>query len=157
MEVHRSALIEYAAEDMFDLIEGAEHYPEFLPWCAGATILARDDSIVVANILVDWHGVRFGFTTRNPKRRPEWLAVRLEQGPFRRFEGDWHLKPLTPSACKIEFAFHYEFDHAVVRKLASAAFDRIAGSFVDAFVTRAAAVFGPDRRPERSPSDSLEG
>ncbi len=32
-------LVAHAAEEMFDLIEGAEHYPEFLPWRAGATIV----------------------------------------------------------------------------------------------------------------------
>src|SRR5689334_16602934 len=63
MEVHHSALVEYSASDMFDLIENAEHYPEFLPWCAGATILARDDFLVAARIAVAWHGIRFEITT----------------------------------------------------------------------------------------------
>jgi ribosome-associated toxin RatA of RatAB toxin-antitoxin module len=143
MEVHRSALVEYSAEDMFDLIEAAEHYPDFLPWCAGATILSRDDSLVVANIAVAWHGLKFQFTTRNPKRRPEWLAVRLERGPFRRFDGDWKLQSLAPAACKVEFALRYEFDGAIARKAAGAVFERIAGTFVDAFVNRAHAVYGP--------------
>ena len=25
-------------------------------------------------------------TTRNPKRRPHWMAIQLESGPFRRFD-----------------------------------------------------------------------
>ena len=58
---------------MFDLIERAEHYPAFLPWCAAATILERDDAIVAARIAVAWHGVNFEIVTRNPKKRPEWL------------------------------------------------------------------------------------
>lgn len=140
MEVHRSALVEYAAESMFDLIEAAEHYPAFLPWCAGAAIVTRDEALVVADITVDWHGARFSFRTRNPKRRPEWMAITLERGPFRRFEGEWNLKPLAVSACKIEFALRYEFENAVVRKVAGVVFDRISGTLVDAFVTRAAVV-----------------
>ena len=137
MEVRKSALVAHSAEDMFDLIEAAEQYPRFLPWCAGATILARDDSVVAARITVDWHGVRFAMTTRNPKRRPGWMAIVLEEGPFRRFEGEWNLTPLARSACKVEFALHYEFDHALTRSLAGRVFDRIAGTFVDAFVARA--------------------
>jgi ribosome-associated toxin RatA of RatAB toxin-antitoxin module len=145
MEVRRSALVDHAAEHVFDVIEGAEHYPSFLPWCAGATILARDDTLVVANIAVDWHGLRFQFRTRNPKRRPEWLAVVLEEGPFRRFEGEWHLRPLAPFACKVEFAMHYEFDSAVVGKVAGSVFERIVGTFVDAFVARADVVYHSQR------------
>jgi len=142
MELRRSALVAHSAENMFDLIEAAEHYPEFLPWCAGTTILARDESIVVAEIRVDWHGVRFAFTTRNPKRRPDWLAVTLERGPFRRFEGEWNLKPLAPWACKIEFVLRYDFGHALARSLTGKVFDQIAGTFVDAYVARADAVYG---------------
>jgi ribosome-associated toxin RatA of RatAB toxin-antitoxin module len=148
MDIRKSALVGYSAESMFDLIEAAEHYPAFLPWCAGAKILTREESVVVANITVNYHGVRFNFTTRNPKRRPEWMAVTLKRGPFRRFEGEWRLTPLAPSACKIEFTFRYDFDAAMVRTLAGPVFDRIANTFVDAFVKRAEDVFGASQ--ERS-------
>ena len=104
MEIHRSALIERSAATTFDVIEAAERYPEFLPWCESAVILARDETVVAARITVNYHGVRFGFTTRNPKARPRWMAIHLEQGPFRRFEGEWHLTELTPTACKIAFS-----------------------------------------------------
>ena len=43
MEARRSVLVAHSAERMFDLIEAAEHYPAFLPWCARATVLQRDD------------------------------------------------------------------------------------------------------------------
>ncbi|MEO8753938.1 MAG: type II toxin-antitoxin system RatA family toxin [Casimicrobiaceae bacterium] len=140
VETRKSVLVMHSAEAMFDLIEGAEHYPQFLPWCAGTTILARDDAIVVAEITVAYRGARFSFTTRNPKRRPEWLAVTMEHGPFRRFEGEWTLRALTPDACKIEFSLNYEFGAALVGTLAAPVFDRIADKFVDAFVARADAL-----------------
>src|SRR5215468_8349806 len=100
LEISRSALIGRPATRTFDLIEGAEHYPAFLPWCAGAVILARDSAMVMARISVAYHGLRFDLTTRNPKRRPEWMGIRLEHGPFRRFEGEWHIAALAPDACK---------------------------------------------------------
>ena len=140
MEVHKSTLVSHSAESMFDLIEAVEHYPAFLPWCAGATVLARDESVVIANVRVDYHGLRLAFTTRNPKRRPEAMAITLEQGPFRRFEGNWRLTPLAASACKIEFALCYEFDGALARTLAGPVFGRIADTMIDAFVARADSV-----------------
>ena len=92
--------------------------------------------MVAAEIDVDYHGVRFSLVTRNPKRRPDWLAVRLEKGPFRRFEGDWRLTALAPGACKIAFQMHYEMAGPLAR-VATPVFDRIANTFVDAFVARA--------------------
>ena len=38
MDITRSVLVPYPVESMFDLIERAEAYPEFLPWCTGAEI-----------------------------------------------------------------------------------------------------------------------
>ena len=141
-EVRRSALVPFTAEGMFDLIEAAEDYPAFLPWCAGATVLARDDSVVSARIAVDYHGVRFQFVTRNPKRRPESMLIHLDQGPFQNFEGEWRLAPLGVDACKIDFHLRYEFRSAVMAKVAGPVFDRIANALVDAFVGRAEDVYG---------------
>jgi len=143
MIVRKSALVAHSAENMFDLIEAAEDYPAFLPWCAGASILYRDENNVAAEIKVDFHGVRFQLTTRNPKRRPEYMAILLERGPFRRFEGEWRLSPLSPSACKIEFGLQYEFDSPLMGRLAGTVFDRITNTLVDAFVERADNVLGP--------------
>jgi ribosome-associated toxin RatA of RatAB toxin-antitoxin module len=140
-EVRKSALLAYPVEGMFDLIEAAEHYPDFLPWCAAATVLARDESMVSARITVDYHRVRFHFITRNPKRRPEFMAIRVEQGPFRHFEGEWHLTRLAAAACKIEFFLRYEFKSAVMARLAGPVFDDIANTLVDAYVRRADQVF----------------
>jgi len=136
MEVRRSALIEFPAERMFDLIEAAEDYPAFMPWCKSATIIARDEQMVSAEIVVDYHGARFTLVTRNPKRRPTFLAVQMERGPFRRFDGEWQLTPLTDAACKIEFTLHYELGK-LVGALAAQFLDRFATLVVDAFVARA--------------------
>jgi len=137
VEVRRTALIGFPAASTFDLIEQAERYPEFLPWCAGATVLARDENVVAARLTVDYRGLRFDLTTRNPKRRPHWLAVRMEKGPFRRFEGEWHVRELGSEACRIDFELRYEFDSALVGKLADRVFAHIADTIVDAFAQRA--------------------
>ena len=144
MEVLRSALIGRSAATVFDVIEGAEHYPEFLPWCVDVAILARDDSEVSARLWINYHGLRFEMATRNPKRRPHWLAVHLERGPFRRFDGEWHVTELGEQACKIEFALRYEFDYALIGRLAAGVFDGIADTLVDAFARRADTVPIPD-------------
>ena len=91
MEITRSVLVPYSAEAMFDLIEQAEWYPSFLPWCTSAEILERSDDWVAARLEFAYLSLRFTMRTRNPKRRPEWLQVRLVEGPFRQFHGDWHV------------------------------------------------------------------
>lgn len=149
MEVQRSVLVTHSASQMFELIEAAEHYPQFLPWCAAATIVERTDTLVVADIVVDYRGVRFKFTTRNPKRAPEWMAIGLERGPFRRFEGEWDLRQLGDEGCRVNFTLRYDFQSGVMRTVAGPVFEKITNTLVDAFVNRANEVYAA--RPAAAP------
>ena len=137
MQVRRSVLVPYPVESMFDLIEHAEAYPQFLPWCIGAAILERDDDWVAGRLDFSYLQIRFSFQTRNAKRRPEWLHVRLVDGPFRRFDGDWRLTPLGELGCKVEFDVSYEISDGLLDQLAKPAVDFVSRSMMDAFVKRA--------------------
>jgi ribosome-associated toxin RatA of RatAB toxin-antitoxin module len=147
MNVQRTALVARPVAQLFDLIEAAEHYPLFLPWCEGARIVARDDEVVSADIRVRFHGLTFELRTRNPKRRPEYMAIHLEKGPFKRFEGQWHLTPLGSAGCKVHFVLEWEFDSTLVSKAAGPLFAHAAGTLVDAFVERAMSVPPPPEEP----------
>jgi ribosome-associated toxin RatA of RatAB toxin-antitoxin module len=141
MEIRRSALLEFSAGDIFDIIEGAEHYPEFLPGCEAVEILERTDEIIAATVTVGWKGLRFEFTTRNPKRRPEWLAIRLEEGgALKRLDGEWNIRTLSSRACKVELVLRVELQGAIARKLAGVVFDPVADALMDAYVARAHAL-----------------
>ena len=142
MLVRRSLLLPYPAEDIFDLIEQAEHYPQFIPWCSAAEILERTDDIVAARISMRVAGLTLTLQTRNPKRRPEWLALKMVRGPLRRFEGEWRLTPLNAHGCRIEFTLSYEFADAMTERVAAPVFARMADTMVDAYVARADRVLG---------------
>ena len=143
VEIKRSVLVPYSAEDMFDLIEQAEFYPSFVPWCTSAQILERSDEWVAARLEFSYFNVRFTMRTGNPKRRPEWLQVRMVEGPFRQFHGDWRLVPLADQGCKVNFDLSYQFSEGLVDRVAKVALDRIFGSVVEAFVKRAEATLTP--------------
>lgn len=132
---------------MFDLIEHAEAYPEFLPWCTAATILERGDDWVAARLEFEYLRFRFGFQTRNAKRRPEWLSVRLVDGPFRRFDGDWRLTALGQAGCKVEFDVAYEISDGLLDRIARPAVDYVSRSMLDAFVRRAETTLSAQNAP----------
>ena len=62
------------------------------------------------------------------------------RGPFRTLAGHWHFTPLGDLGCRIEFSLDYEFANGVLERLVGPVFDKIANSFVDAFVRRADAM-----------------
>jgi len=128
---------------MFDLIEQAERYPSFLPWCTAAQILERNEDWVAARLEISFAKLRFAMRTRNPKRRPEWLQLRLVEGPFRHFHGEWRLVPLAGLGCKLTFDLAYQTSEGLFDWVAKAAMDRVFDSVVDAFVQRAEATLTP--------------
>jgi len=139
LEVKRSVLLPYSVEDMYDLIEKAETYPQYLPWCVSAKIIERSDDMVSARLEFSYLRIRFGFQTRNPKRRPEWLQVRLVEGPFKHLVGDWNFTPIGGIGCRIDFAMTFEVADGRLDALAGPAASLVAKAMVDAFVKRAAA------------------
>ena len=152
--VQRSALVARPVGQLFDLIEAAEHYPLFLPWCDGARIIARDDEMVSADIRVRFHGISFEMRTRNPKRRPGFMAIHLERGPFKHFKGEWHLTPLGNAGCKVHFVLEWEFDSGLISKAAGPLFAHAAGTLVDAFVERAMSVPAIAEEPPPPPPET---
>lgn len=137
MQVRKTVLMPYPAEAMFDIIEQAEHYPQFIPWCTAAEILERSDEFVAARVSMRVAGMQLALETRNPKRRPEWLRLQMVRGPLRRFEGEWRLTPLNAAACRIDFTLTYEIGDGLIERVAGPVFARMADSMVDAYVVRA--------------------
>jgi ribosome-associated toxin RatA of RatAB toxin-antitoxin module len=137
MLVQRSLLMPYSTSAMFDVIEQAEHYPRFIPWCTHAQILERTDDVVAAILTMRVAGLSLSLETRNPKRRPHWLTLRMVRGPLRRFTGQWNLTELGADACRIEFTLDYEVGDPLVQRIAGPWFARMADTMVDAYVVRA--------------------
>ena len=140
--MHRTALVPYSAEQMFDLIERVEDYPAFLPWCTRTELIERSDATVSAVVEVGFRELHVHVRTRNDKRRPEWMAIHMEDGSFRHFRGEWKLTPLGTLGCRIDFTLQYELA-LHTEKLAGPLIDRAANQMVDAFVRRAETVYGP--------------
>ena len=79
---------------MFDLIEAAEHYPAFLPWCTHARIDSRGDNEVLATIGVQRGPLKMEFTTRNVHVQDTSVQMTLVRGPFKELDGLWTLAPI---------------------------------------------------------------
>lgn len=146
--VNKSVLLWYSPDQMYRLVTQVEDYPRFLPWCDHAEIIERRDDGITARIGLAYAGVKHAFTTRNEHVPGQAVIVKLVDGPFSLLDGTWAFLPLGRSdapaqACKIEFDLRYAFASKALETVLSPVFDRVANTFVDSFVTRAEAVYGP--------------
>jgi ribosome-associated toxin RatA of RatAB toxin-antitoxin module len=150
--VKRQVLLWYSPREMFELVTDVRAYPDFLPWCERAEVVAEHDDGMTARLTLHKGGVRHAFTTRNRHRDGQEVRVELVDGPFSELEGTWVFVPLGrggtkrnagADACRIEFDLRYAFANVALEALVSPVFDRIANTLVDSFVMRAEQVHGP--------------
>jgi len=140
-QVDRSALVLHTAEQMFDLINDVERYPEFLPWCAKAEVVSRSDDALVATLYLAKAGLKYSFTTRNQLKRPVQMTLELVEGPFSSLVGVWDFKVLSDEACKVSLNLQFEFSGKIAAMAMGKVFNQVATTLVDAFVSRADEIY----------------
>ena len=142
IDVNRSVLVGFTPAQMFALVDAVEDYPQFLPWCGGASVRRHDPDRATATIRINYRGIRQSFTTENALRAPETITMRLVEGPFRSLDGCWRFTGLAGRGSKVELQLHYEFSSRILEKLVGPVFAHIADRLVDAFARRAEQVYG---------------
>lgn len=138
----RSAIVPYSARQMFELVNGIEEYPRFLPWCHSTEIISRTDNEIIATLEINWKGMRKKFTTRNTLNPYERMDMNLVTGPLKHMEGIWNFQPLNEKACKVLLDLEFEFAGSFIDRLFEPVFQHIANSLVDAFCKRAVELYG---------------
>ena len=139
--VQRSVLVPYTCAQMFDLVAEVDKYPQFMPWCGGASIQSRDEHGMQATITISFAGIRQSFTTRNEHDYPRQITFNLVDGPFSELTGKWEFVELSPDACKVVYTMQYAFANRGLERVVGPVFNRIASSFIDSFTQRAQACY----------------
>jgi ribosome-associated toxin RatA of RatAB toxin-antitoxin module len=140
--VQRSSRVSYTAEQMFDLVNDVEKYPEFLHWCGGARVDVRQGNTIEATLDIGVLGLKRSFRTRNTLRRPDRIAIELVSGPFRRLRGEWKFTDLVGGGSDVSLSLTFEVTVSPFGAVFSKVFEELAGAQMDAFIARAAKLYG---------------
>ena len=135
-------VLPYTPEQLFALVADIERYPEFLPWCVGARIRERRDTVILADLIIGFSMFRERFTSRVTLNRPHRIDVVYTEGPFKYLNNHWIFERV-PGGCRIDFFVDFEFKNAVFRKLLDVFFNEAVRRMVHAFEERAKQIYGP--------------
>lgn len=139
--VQRSALVSFSAQQMFDLVNDIEAYPQYMDGCTAAKVLKREGDFLEARLELSKAGVRQSFTTRNHLQAPEKMSMVLVDGPFKRLEGCWNFMRLSDNACKVSFELTFELQNSLLGMAIGKLFESVASKQVDALCERAKQVY----------------
>jgi len=140
--IEKSALVKFSAQQMFDLVNNIEDYPQFLPWCSGSRIIKREGDIVEAELLISKGGFKKSFSTRNKMDKGGVITVSLLDGPFSYLEGVWNFMPLREDASKISLDLEFEMSGMLANLAFGVVFNQICNTMVSSFTSRAKQVYG---------------
>lgn len=140
--VNRSALVHYSAQQMFDLVNDIEAYPQYMDGCVGAKILAREGDWLEARLELSKAGVRQSFVTRNQLQPPNSMSMTLVEGPFSYLQGCWRFTALNETACKVSFELEFELQSKLLGMAIGKLFEAVASKQVDALCARAKQIYG---------------
>lgn len=154
MPRHRERrIVPYTDLQMFALVADVGRYPEFLPWCAAATLGGREerDGLVVqfADLTVAFAHVRETYTSKvTIDRLNGRIAAEHVSGPFHHLDTVWTFAPKGEAACVIECTVDFAFKSRTLQAMMSLVFGGAVSSMASAFEKRARALYG---RPGQGP------
>lgn len=140
--VERSALVQYSAQQMFDLVNDIEAYPEYMDDCVGAQVLQRGPGWLEARLDLQKAGLRQSFVTRNELHPPTGMDLTLVQGPFSYLKGRWSFDAIDAGACRVGLALSFEMKSRLLGAAVGKLFESVASKQVDALCRRAETVYG---------------
>ncbi len=135
--IERTALVPHLAKDMYALVLDVASYPEFLPWCSGASVQSETDLAQQASVSINAVFSQTEFRTNNALSADERIVMELEDGPFKHLRGEWVFKALGDAGCKITLVVDFEFSNAMMGRALSPVFTKVCDTLVDAFIQRA--------------------
>ena len=139
-------LVGYTPEQMFDLVADVDRYPDFLPWCVGAKVKTRTETLLHADLTIGFGPFRESFTSRVELERPHRIRVQYENGPFRYLNNQW-VFIADPRGVQVDFWVDFEFRSRMLQRAIGVVFNEAVKRMVGAFLKRAREIYGPPKHP----------
>ena len=147
--VHKTVVLPYSQQQMYDLVDRVENYPQFLPWCGGVVVHQRTDWCLDTTIKISFKGFNQSFRTSNQNTPPSAMTMSFKDGPFRYLIGKWVFEPVALNSAladgqgvRVAFDLDYEFSNKLFALAIGSVFNMIAQTFMDGFVKQAKVLYG---------------
>jgi len=131
----------YSPEQMYALVADVRRYAEFLPWVSAIRVRSDSETLMVADMIVGFKGLRETFTSRVSKERPSRIHVDYLDGPLKYLNNEWQFRSDGKGGCLVDFTVDFAFKNRVFEMIAGQVFDRALKRMIGAFEARAAVLY----------------
>jgi len=145
MNISRSALLPYSAQQMYNIVNDIRAYPQFLKWCKESQIISETSNDVVAKLLIKYSKLNFEFTTKNTNTQNQSIKLSLVDGPFNELHGEWRFDALNENACKVSLELQFDFKQKITKHIMAKVFSNLVSTQIEAFKDRANDLYGTNQ------------
>ena len=89
--ISKSAIVPYSPQQMFELVNNIDDYPQFLNWCDSSSILNQTENQITASVKINTGGMSQSFSTLNTLTPFKSIKMQLIEGPFDQLSGEWQV------------------------------------------------------------------
>jgi len=146
-------ILPFTAEEMFAIVADVERYPEFVPGCVALRVLSREPKSgterLTAEMVVAYQSLREKYTSlvMLDQKRGVIEAHHLT-GPFDHLDTVWRFVSRGEGS-EVHFKTDFAFRSRILSAVAGLVFERVARKMTDAFVARAAFVYGASHHAQQ--------
>ena len=140
-KVNKSAVVNYTASQMYDLVNDIRSYPEFLPMCEDIEMIKEGETEKEATLKIKSGFVKLDFGTHNTMIKNEHIHLNLVKGPFKTLTGDWVFEPINAESSRVSLKMEFTFENKFVEMALGPVFRGLAEKMLDAFCKRAEEVY----------------
>lgn len=140
--ISRTAIIPYTTEQMYQIVNNIEEYPEFVSWCKGASIRSKSQNNVQAVIKGSKMGMDFTVDIVNYLQSANLIKTNLMQkGPFQKMDIFWKFENLGVKGTRFTFEVDFEFINRFLGWTISSIIKSEANNIVKEFAKRAQKIY----------------
>lgn len=129
----------YKAKLINEIVIDIEKYPDFLPWCKKAKIIAKNDDFVTAELFLEFKGFTESYVSKvmtSFENNSYCIEVVAISGPFKLLKNIWTIKQLD-NGTKVDFSIDFVLKSRILDMIVGMVFSVAAEKMVGAFEARA--------------------
>ena len=138
-------IINYNADQLFDIVLDIEKYPEFIPWCSASRIISNKNNLIIADLAIRYKFFNEKFRSYVIFNRNNLdISIEYTEGPLKSLFTYWEFKKIEDKKTLLKFSLNFEFKLSPLQKIAENFYNILEKKMIISFEDRAKNILGSD-------------
>ena len=145
-KIIETKIMNFSAQEIYDLVVDVESYPQFLPWCKNAQISKHiSASNIQAELLINFKNIFERYTSDvvflQKSEKEYFVEAKAIKGPFKSLINRWKIVEIDHKKTQVEFFLEFEFNSLLLSKMLGTIFSLETQKMMNSFEKRASTLY----------------